>query len=52
MRIYSEDIEMEFCVENCAMLIMKSIIRQMTEGIESPSQEKSVLTEKRKLTNN
>ena len=31
---------MEFGIEKCAMLIMKSKKRQMTEGIEQKSQEK------------
>ena len=32
--IYREDIGMEFGIEECAMLIMKSGKRQMTEGIK------------------
>ena len=35
--IYNEDIRMEFSIEKCAMLIMKSGKRQMTEGIELPN---------------
>ena len=38
--IYSEDIGMEFCIEKCAMLIMKGRKRQMTEGTELRNQEK------------
>ena len=38
-RIYSDDI-MEFGIEKCAMLIMKSGKRQITEGTELPKQEK------------
>ena len=38
MRIYSENIGMEFGIEKCAMLIMKSG-QQMTEGIELPNQK-------------
>ena len=37
LRIYSEDIQMEFGIEKCVMLIMKSRKRQMTEGIELPN---------------
>ena len=37
VRIHSQDIGMEFDIEKCSMLIMKS--RQMTEGIELPNQE-------------
>ena len=33
LRIYSQDIGMEFGIEKCAMLIMKSNKRHMTEGI-------------------
>ena len=39
MRIYSDNIEMEFSIEKCP--IMKSGKRQMTEGIEVPNQEKT-----------
>ena len=31
---------MEFGIEKCAMLIMRSGKRHMTEGIEQPNQEK------------
>ena len=47
--IYSQDIAMEFGIETCAMLIMKSEKRQMIEGIELPNQENSERSEK-KLT--
>ncbi len=40
VRIYSQDIGMEFGIEKCAMLIMKSGKRHMTEGIELPNQDK------------
>ena len=39
IRIYSQDIGMEFGIENCAMLIMKSGKREPTEDTELPSQE-------------
>ena len=38
--MYSDDIGMNFSIEKCAMLVMKSRKRQMTEGIELPNQEK------------
>ena len=38
--IYGQDIGMEFGKEICAMLIMKSRKRQMTEGIELWNQVK------------
>ena len=38
--IYSKDIGMEFGKEKCAMLIMKSGRRQMTEVIEQPNKRK------------
>ena len=38
-RIYSLDIEIEFGIEKCAMLKMKSGKRETAEGIELPNQE-------------
>ena len=40
VRIYCQDIGMEFGIEKCAMLIIKSGKRHMTDGIELPNQEK------------
>ena len=40
VRIYSQDIGIEFGIEKCAMLIMKSRKQQMVEGIELPNQDK------------
>ena len=40
VRIYSQDIVMEFGIEKCAMVIRKSGKWQMIEGIEQPNQEK------------
>ena len=40
VRIYSQDIGMEFGIEKCAMLVMKSSKRQLTDGIELPNQDK------------
>ena len=45
MRIYSQDIGMEFSMEKCAMEIRKSGKRQMTEGIKRPNQEKNRILE-------
>ena len=39
-RIYSEDIGMEFGIEKCALLVMKSGKRHLTDGIELPNQDK------------
>ena len=50
VRIYSQIIEIEFGIEKCAILIMRSGKRQLTEGIQLPNQEKSECSEKRKLT--
>ena len=36
VRLYSQDIGMEFSLEKCAMLIMKNSKRHMTEGVELP----------------
>ena len=38
--IYSQDIGMEFSIEKCAMLVMKSVKRQMTDGMELPNHDK------------
>ena len=47
VRIYSEDIGMEFGIEKCAMLVMKSGKRHLTDGIELPNQyEIKMLAEK------
>ena len=40
VRIYSQDIEMEFGIENCAMLVMKSGKWHRTDGMELPNQDK------------
>ena len=39
-RIYTQDIRMEFGIEKCAMLVMKTGKRQITDGMELPIQEK------------
>ena len=40
VRIYAQDIGMEFSIEKCAILIMKSGKRDMTKEMELPNQEK------------
>ena len=40
VRIYSQDIGMEFGIEKCAMLVMKSGKRHMTDGMELPNHDK------------
>ena len=40
VRIYSQDIGMEFGIEKCAMLVMKSDKRHMTDGMELPNHDK------------
>ena len=40
VRIYNQDIGMEFGIEKCAMLVMKSGERHMTYGMELPNQDK------------
>ena len=40
VRIYSQGIGMEFGIEKCAMLVMKSGKRLMTDGIELPNQDR------------
>ena len=40
VRIYSKDIGMEFGIEICAMLVMKSGKRHLTEGMKLANQDK------------
>ena len=40
VRIYSQDIGMEFGIEKCDMLVMKSGKRHLTDGMELPNQDK------------
>ena len=40
VRIYSQDIGMEFGIKKCAMLVMKSGKRHMTDGMELPNHDK------------
>ena len=40
VRIYSQDIGMEYGIGKCAMQVMKSGKRHMTDGTELPNQDK------------
>ena len=40
IKIFSQDIEMEFGIEKCPILIMSRGKRQITERMEQPNQEK------------
>ena len=40
VRIYSQNIGMEFGIEKYAMLVMKSGKRHLTDGMELPNQDK------------
>ena len=40
IRIYNQDMGMEFGIEKCAMLVMKSGKRHLTDGMELPNQDK------------
>ena len=40
IRIYIQDIGMKFGIEKCAMLVMKSDKRHLTDGMKLPSQDK------------
>ena len=40
VRIYSQDIGMEFGIEKCVLLVMKSGKQHLTDGIELPNQDK------------
>ena len=38
-RIYSQDTEMEFSIEKCAMLVMKSFKRYLIDEMAPPNQD-------------
>ena len=40
VRTYNQDIGMEFGIEKCTMLVMKSGKRHMTDGMELPNHDK------------
>ena len=40
VRIYSQDIGMEFGLEKCAMLVMKNGKRHMTDGMEQTNHDR------------
>ena len=40
VRIYSQDIGMEFGIEKCTMIVMKRGKRHITDGMEPPNQDK------------
>ena len=40
IRIYNQDVGMEFGIEKCAILILKNKQRETMEGIELPNQER------------
>ena len=40
VRIYSQDIGMEFGIEKCAMLVIKSGKRHLTDGMELTNEDK------------
>ena len=40
VRIYSQDIGMEFGIEKCAMAVMKSGERHLIDGLELPNLDK------------
>ena len=48
VRIYSQDIGMEFGIETCAMLVMKSGKRHLADGMEQPNQDKNRTLEKKR----
>ena len=41
LRQFNQDVGMEFAIEKCTMLVMKSCKQYMTEEIEQPNQEKN-----------
>ena len=51
VRVYSQDIGMEFCIEKCAMRDMKSGKRHMTDGMELPNHDRIRTLEENETTN-
>ena len=51
VKIYSQDIGIEFGIEKCAMLVMKSSKQHMIDGMELPITTKLECPEKMKPTN-
>ena len=51
VRIYSQDIGMEFGTEKCAILVMKRGKRHITDAMELPNQDKLEHSKKTKPTN-
>ena len=49
LKIYSQDIGMEFNIEKCDTLMMKSEKRQITEGIGLSNQEKIRTLEEKEI---
>ena len=49
VRIYSQYIGMEFGIDKCAILAMKSGKRHLTDGMELPNQDK-IRTRRKKET--
>ena len=41
IRIYSQEIGMEFGIEKCAIIVMKRGKRHITDGMDVPNQDKS-----------
>ena len=50
VRIYSQDTGMEFGIEKCAMLVMKSGKRHLTYGMDNQIKTRLERSEKRKST--
>ena len=50
LRIYSQNIGMEFGIEKRAMIAMKSVKRHLTDGMELPNQEKIRTLEETEIT--
>ena len=40
VRIYNQDIELEFSIKKCARFVVKSGKRHLTDGLELPNQDK------------
>ena len=51
IKIYSQDIGIDFGIEKCALLVMQSGKLYLTDGIELPNQDKIRNAEKTRPTN-
>ena len=49
VRIYSQDIRIEFGIEKCSMVVMKSSKRHLTDGMKLPNHDKIKMLGEKKM---